>query len=181
VIETILFKNGQAVTKTNIDHEKALRHVRTPLDSATVYTEVFTEEGSLIAAGKERIHNPEGLQWFQNIELTALNTFAITARDGAPRPEEGVFVRQSRFFPFEQSMQQIPGSHHLGAVQEGRRVDLLQGLPEHAVARWHGRQCRAAILQRIQALRPGASREDGPLRSPGAPGQLRLHARGVHR
>jgi hypothetical protein len=113
VIETILFKNGQAVTKTNIDHEKALRHVRTPLDSATVYTEVFTEEGSLIAAGKERIHNPEGLQWFQNIELTALNTFAITARDGAPRPEEGVFVRQSRFFPFEQSMQQIPGSHPL--------------------------------------------------------------------
>ncbi len=113
VIETILFKNGQAVTKTNIDHEKALRHVRTPLDSATVYTEVFTEEGSLIAAGKERIHNPEGLQWFQNIELTALNTFAITARDGAPRPEDGVFVQQSRLFPFEQSMQQIPGSHTL--------------------------------------------------------------------
>jgi len=113
VIETILFKNGQAVTKTNIDHEKALRHVRTPLDSAMVYTEVFTEEGSLIAAGKERVHNPQGLQWFQNIELTALNTFAISARDGAPRPEEGVFVRQSRFFPFEQSMQQIPGSHAL--------------------------------------------------------------------
>lgn len=113
VIETILFKNGHAVTKTNIDHEKALRHVRIPLDSATVYTEVFTEEGSLIAAGKERIHNPGGLQWFQNIELTALNTFAITARDGAPRPEEGVFVRQSRFFPVDQSMQQIPGSHTL--------------------------------------------------------------------
>ncbi len=113
VMETILFKNGQAVTKTNIDHEKALRHVRTPLDSATVYTEVFTEEGSLIAAGKERIHNPEGLQWFQNIELTALNTFAITARDGAPRPEEGVFVQRSRHFQFVGSMQQIPGSHAL--------------------------------------------------------------------
>lgn len=115
VIETILFKNGQAVTKTNIDHEKALRHVRTPLDSATVYTEVFTEEGSLIAAGKERIHNPEGLQWFQNIELTALNTFAITARDGAPRPEEGVLIRGSRFgrgFQ-EQLHHQIPGSHTL--------------------------------------------------------------------
>ncbi|MCC7503060.1 MAG: hypothetical protein IT229_11055, partial [Flavobacteriales bacterium] len=113
VIETILFKNGQAVTKTNIDHEKALRHVRTPLDSATVFTEVFTEEGSLIAAGKERIHNPEGLQWFQNIELTALNTFAITARNGAPRPEEGVFVQRSRHFQFDGSMQQIPGSHAL--------------------------------------------------------------------
>ncbi len=110
VIETILFKNGQAVTKTNIDHEKALRWVRSPIDSATVYTEVFTTEGALIAAGKERIHNPEGLLWFQNIELTALNTFAITARDGAPRPENGVFVPR-----FDQGMngQQIPGSHTL--------------------------------------------------------------------
>lgn len=113
VIETILFRNGQAITKTNIDHDKALRYVRTPVDSATVYTEVFTEEGSLIAAGRERIHNPEGLQWFQNIELTALNTFAITARDGAPRPENGVFVPRSRHFQLGNGMQQIPGSHAL--------------------------------------------------------------------
>ncbi len=110
VIETILFKNGQAVTKTNIDHDKALRWVRSPIDSATVYTEIFTTEGGLIAAGKERIHNPEGLLWFQNIELTALNTYAITARDGAPRPENGVFVPR-----FDQGMNehQIPGSHTL--------------------------------------------------------------------
>ena len=113
VIETILFRNGQAITKTNIDHDKALRYLRTPLDSATVYTEIFTEEGSLIAAGRERIHNPEGLQWFQNIELTALNTFAITARDGAPRPEDGVFVPRSRHFQLGNGMQQIPGSHAL--------------------------------------------------------------------
>jgi antitoxin component YwqK of YwqJK toxin-antitoxin module len=113
VIETILFKNGQAITKTNIDYEKALRYVRSPIDSATVYTEIFTEEGSLIAAGRERIHNPEGLQWFQNIELTALNTFAITARDGAPRPEDGVFVPRSRHFQLGNGMQQIPGSHAL--------------------------------------------------------------------
>ncbi len=113
VIETILFRNGQAITKTNIDHEEALRYVRSPIDSATVYTEVFTTEGSLIAAGRERIHNPEGLQWFQNIELTALNTFAITARDGAPRPEDGVFVPRSRHFQLGSSLQQIPGSHTL--------------------------------------------------------------------
>ncbi len=113
VIETILFKNGQAITKTNIDHDKALRYVRSPIDSATVYTEVFTTEGALIAAGKERIHNPEGLLWFQNIELTALNTFAITARDGAPRPEDGVFVPRSRHFQLGNGMQQIPGSHAL--------------------------------------------------------------------
>lgn len=112
VIETILFKNGQAVTKTNIDHDKALRWVRSPIDSATVYTEVFTTEGALIAAGKERIHNPEGLLWFQNIELTALNTYAITARDGAPRPENGVFV--PRFdLNGNGHGQQIPGSHAL--------------------------------------------------------------------
>lgn len=111
VIETILFKNGQAVTKTNIDHDKALRWVRTPIDSATVHTEVFTLEGGLIAAGKERIHNPEGLLWFQNIELTALNTFAITARDDAPRPEDGVMVPRFDLNGFQD--QQIPGSHQL--------------------------------------------------------------------
>ena len=110
VIETILFKNGQAVTKTNMDHDKALRWVRSPIDSATVYTEIFTTEGALIAAGRERIHNPEGLSWFQNIELTALNTFAISAREGAPRPELGVMVSP---FAMGQSMQQIPGSHTL--------------------------------------------------------------------
>ncbi|MBK8499797.1 MAG: hypothetical protein IPL52_13515 [Flavobacteriales bacterium] len=113
VIETILFRNGQAITKTNIDHDKALRYVRSPIDSTTVYTEVFTTEGALIAAGKERVHNPEGLQWFQNIELTALNTFAITARDGAARPEEGVFVQRRQRFHLDGSMQQIPGSHAL--------------------------------------------------------------------
>ncbi len=112
VIETILFKNGQAVTKTNFDHDKALRWVRSPIDSVTVHTEVFTEEGALIAVGKERIHNPEGLLWFQNIELTALNTYAITARDGAPRPENGVFVPR---FDLNGSGhgQQIPGSRTL--------------------------------------------------------------------
>lgn len=112
VIETILFKNGQAVTKTNIDHDKALRYVRSPSDSATVYTEVFTLEGALIAAGNERIHNPEGLLWFQNIELTALNTFAITARDGAPRPEDGVLVPHFGR-GLQRFEQQIPGSHTL--------------------------------------------------------------------
>ncbi len=137
VIETILFKNGQAVTKTNIDHDKALRWVRSPIDSATVYTEVFTTEGALIAAGKERIHNPEGLLWFQNIELTALNTYAITARDGAPRPEDGVLVPRFQHFQQGSSMQQIPGSH---ALVEYRKEDewvyykdyLHQPVSEHA-------------------------------------------------
>lgn len=110
VIETILFKNGQAVTKTNIDHDGAMRTVRTPLDSATVYTEIFTTEGGLIAAGKEHIHNPEGLQWFQNIELTALNSFAISARAGAPRPEAGFLTNA---FNFDQDKQQLPGEHTL--------------------------------------------------------------------
>jgi hypothetical protein len=109
-IETILFADGHAVVKTNTDHRKALRWVRTPLDSATVRTQVFTLEGALIAAGKESIHNPEGLSWFQDIELTALNTFAISARDGAPRPEEGVFVDR---FQLGNGPQQIPGSHTL--------------------------------------------------------------------
>ncbi|NOQ73614.1 MAG: hypothetical protein GQ574_16530 [Crocinitomix sp.] len=81
LVEEILFKDGVAVTKTNYDLNQSLRFVRKPLDSTSVYTEVYTLEGALLAAGNESVHNPGGLLWFQNIELTALNTFAITSRD----------------------------------------------------------------------------------------------------
>ena len=81
LVEEILFKDGVAVTKTNYDLKNAIRYVRKPLDSTRVFTEVYTLEGALLASGNEIVHNPGGLLWFQNIELTALNTFAITARD----------------------------------------------------------------------------------------------------
>ena len=150
VIETILFKDGHAVTKTNTDHDKALRWVRSPLDSATVYTEVFTLEGALIAAGKERIHNPEGLSWFQNIELTALNTFAITARDGAPRPEEGVMVRRFDIGSFQQ---QIPGSHTLVQYRkEGEWVYYKDYLHRPGQCEQHAKPPGALHL-RLQAFR----------------------------
>ena len=81
LIEEILFKDGVAVTKTNYDLHRSIRFVRKLLDSTSVYTEVYTLEGALLAAGNEIVHNPGGLLWFQNIELAALNTFAITSRD----------------------------------------------------------------------------------------------------
>ncbi|MFK8045851.1 MAG: toxin-antitoxin system YwqK family antitoxin [Crocinitomicaceae bacterium] len=81
IIEEILFKNGNAVTKTNYDLHRALKFVRTPIDSNIVFTEVYTMGGSIIGSGNERIHNPGNLLWFQNIELTALNTAAITSRE----------------------------------------------------------------------------------------------------
>ena len=81
IIEEIIFKDGNAVTKTNYDLQGNLKWVRKPLDSNLVKTEVFTLGGALIASGNERVHNPGNLLWFQNIELTALNTFAITSRD----------------------------------------------------------------------------------------------------
>jgi hypothetical protein len=81
IIEEILFKNGNAVTKTNYDFNQSLKSVRKPLDSNTVYTEVYTLGGAILAFGKEKIHNPGNLMWFQNIELTALNTAAITSRE----------------------------------------------------------------------------------------------------
>jgi antitoxin component YwqK of YwqJK toxin-antitoxin module len=82
LIEEIMFKDGKAVTKTNYSLEDSLVYVRKPIDSVLVFTEVFFE-GSLIASGRERIHNPGNLQWFQNIELTALNSAAIQARDNS--------------------------------------------------------------------------------------------------
>lgn len=83
LIEEILFKDGVAVTKTNYEQARALKWVRKPIDSAAVATEIYTYGGRLIAEGKERVHNPSGLLWFQNIELTALNMASITSREVA--------------------------------------------------------------------------------------------------
>ncbi len=77
LIEEILFKDGKAVTKTNYSLEDSLTYVRKPLDSNLVWTEVFNHGGAMIASGHERIYNPGNLQWFQNIELTALNTMML--------------------------------------------------------------------------------------------------------
>lgn len=84
VIERITFKDGEAIKKINYDLRSELEWIRIPVDSMTVKTEMYTSTGYLLARGMEKIHNPSGLLWFQNIELTALNTAAITARDGAP-------------------------------------------------------------------------------------------------
>lgn len=80
VIERILFKDGNAVTKTNYSLNDSLTYVRKLIDSTMVYTQVFNYEGALIAAGHEKIYNPGNLLWFQNIELTALNYASISAR-----------------------------------------------------------------------------------------------------
>ncbi len=85
VIERITFKDGDAVEKVNFDFQGDIKWVRKPIDSMTLATEAYSISGYLLAKGQEQISNASGrLQWFQDIELTALNTFAITARDGAP-------------------------------------------------------------------------------------------------
>lgn len=90
VIERITFKDGVALQKVNYDLQGDIEWVRKPIDSITLETEAYSLSGYLLAKGKEQISNPSGkLQWFQDIELTALNTFAITARDGAPEYTDG--------------------------------------------------------------------------------------------
>jgi hypothetical protein len=81
LIEEIFFKDGNAVTKTNYDLRQQLTWVRTPLDSTKVWTEVFTTGGVMLAKGHEKVYNPGNLLWFQNIELTALNSAAITSKE----------------------------------------------------------------------------------------------------
>lgn len=84
LIEEILFKDGKAVTKTNYDLQGSLRTIRTPsLDSNLVWTEIYTLGGALIASGHEKVHNPGNLLWFQNIELTVLNSASITSRSAS--------------------------------------------------------------------------------------------------
>jgi hypothetical protein len=83
IIEEILFKDGNAVTKTNYSLEDSLVWVRRPLDSNVVWTEVYNYDGAMIASGHESIYNPGNLLWFQNIELTALNSASIQSREMA--------------------------------------------------------------------------------------------------
>jgi antitoxin component YwqK of YwqJK toxin-antitoxin module len=80
LIEEIMFKDGNAVKKTNYSLGDSLTYVRKPIDSTLVFTEVYNFEGSLIACGQEKIYNPGNLLWFQNIELTALNYASVSAR-----------------------------------------------------------------------------------------------------
>jgi antitoxin component YwqK of YwqJK toxin-antitoxin module len=83
IIEEILFKDGNAITKTNYDLKDSLVWVRRPLDSNLVWTEIFTFGGALIAMGHEKVYNPGNLLWFQNIELTALNSISVSARSAS--------------------------------------------------------------------------------------------------
>ncbi|MNU56839.1 hypothetical protein D3C71_459400 [compost metagenome] len=80
VIEEIQFENGAAVLKTNYELEQSLKFVRKPLGENKVWTEIYNLGGRLIASGHESIHNPGNLQWFQNIELTALNTMSLASQ-----------------------------------------------------------------------------------------------------
>ncbi len=80
VIEEILFENGNAVLKTNYDLGQQLKYVRKPLGDNKVWTEIYDLGGRMIASGHETIHNPGNLQWFQNIELTALNTMSLASQ-----------------------------------------------------------------------------------------------------
>ena len=99
IVEEILFKDGNAITKTNYDRAEDMKSIRTPLDSVNIHTEVYTMSGRLLATGNERVHNPSNLLWFQNIELTALNSVAITARSYEQNNDIQLFNgSQSGFF-----------------------------------------------------------------------------------
>jgi len=83
ITEEILFAEGNAVCKINYDLTDSLAYVRVPQDSLTVATQVYNSSGKLIACGKETIYNPGGLLWFQNIELTAMNSIQVGTRANA--------------------------------------------------------------------------------------------------
>lgn len=88
VIEEILFENGNAVLKTNYDLILQLKYVRKIVGENKVWTEVYETCGRMIASGHEMIYNPGNLQWFQNIELTALNTMSLASQTYSPGNSE---------------------------------------------------------------------------------------------
>jgi antitoxin component YwqK of YwqJK toxin-antitoxin module len=97
LIETIEFKDGKAMVKTNYDYYDSIKWVRVPIDTILIKTEAYTFNGKLLAFGNEKVYNPGNLSWFQNIELTALNSAAISARDGAPTGKSFVARGRRRF------------------------------------------------------------------------------------
>ena len=102
IIEEIVFEDGVALLKTNYDLDQGLRWERTPMDSNRVSTKVFNNQNMLIAKGGEEIYNPGNLLWFQNIELTVLNSFSITSRDEGPNlrrfnPDLGLLYQTPSF------------------------------------------------------------------------------------
>lgn len=80
VIEEILFEDGNAVLKTNYELNQSLKYVRKLLEESKVWTEVYDLAGNILASGHETVENPGNLQWFQNIELTALNTMSLSSQ-----------------------------------------------------------------------------------------------------
>lgn len=81
IIEEIQFSMGNAIMKINYERNDSLIWHRQPVDSMHVFTRVYTFNNKLLATGMESVYNPGNLQWFQNIELTALNSAAISARN----------------------------------------------------------------------------------------------------
>ncbi len=87
LIEEIQFKNGNAICKTNYNLSDSTAYVRYLLDSTKVFTQVFNSRSTLIAQGIETIVNSGNLKWFQNIELTALNSIAQKAQHSELSPK----------------------------------------------------------------------------------------------
>lgn len=92
VIEEILFQDGNAVLKTNYELNQSLKYVRKPLGDNKVWTEIYDLGGYILASGHETIHNPGNLQWFQNIELTALNTMSLASQNYVEPAEFSLFL-----------------------------------------------------------------------------------------
>ncbi|MDF3026462.1 MAG: hypothetical protein K0S23_769 [Fluviicola sp.] len=102
VIEEILFQDGNAVVKTNYELNQSLKYVRKPIGDNIVWTEIYDMGGMLIASGHESVHNPGNLQWFQNIELTALNTMSLASQNYLEPTEVSLFLTsgpQKKHYP----------------------------------------------------------------------------------
>ncbi len=103
LIEEIYFENSEALTKTNYNLLDSTRYIRTLINEnkantnltlsnsaiafetfinslEKVNTKIYDYYDSLIAEGTESVINNGGLKWFQNIELTALNSINHAVR-----------------------------------------------------------------------------------------------------
>lgn len=163
IIEEISFKDGNAITKINYDRSDSLKWVRQPIDSIHVDTKVYSFRGVLLAAGKESVYNPGNLLWFQNIELTALNSAAISARNTIQGNDQNSMTApgygRARFFSPPLVEYKKEGTWMYYRDCEPGRLKLNEKYPVETVLYWQFRHFGPAIYQslaRYMDLKPVA-------------------------
>jgi hypothetical protein len=95
--------------------------------------------GELVATGIERIHNPGNLKWFQNIELTALNTMALGVQahqSGSRRAGEQNGVELFESPPLVEYKKEGAWTYYRKYAASSNQASFSEELSQHFPTAW---------------------------------------------